>query len=434
MLYVPSVGGANTTTRLLMRGLAQNKHECRMVVTTSGGHGPATRGEFLEALAVRGLSLISSSARADVFRDGGVEIHAVHDLSQLRAYVIEQIRKFAPTWTIVPSLDPGQVLLEAAVEESEGRVVYLALNPWELPFGPCSASATAIGMKLMRRTAGIITISEYFRDYIRQWGGFDSCVMHFPVYGSEPFPLLGSFDNEFVTMINPSANKGIAIFLKLAEKFPAVKFAGVPTWATTAMDQTALERLANVTLLDPVENIDEIFARTRVLLVPSICSEAFGNIVGEAMLRGIPVLASDNGGLREAKLGVDYVLPVRASPGFTDDFDDRNCPIPIVPEQDTGPWEDALGEVLKDRSLYERLSTQSREAAREFVARIEKTPWDQFLLTLTSQSRLPERAVDSPAAKNNLEPGSLLKLDELTPEKRALLVLGVLRLKGKATD
>ena len=47
---------------------------------------------------------------------------------------------------------------------------------------------------------------------------------------------------------------------------------------------------------------------TRILLVPSLWGEAFGLVVVEAMLRGIPVLASNVGGLVEAKLGVDYIL------------------------------------------------------------------------------------------------------------------------------
>lgn len=432
MLYVPSIGGANTTTRLLMRGLAESGHQCQMVVSATGAHGPATREEFLEALSIRNLNLTSSSTRADVFRDGRVEIHAVHDVSQLRTYAVEWVREFDPTWTIVPSLDPGQVLLEAAVEGGKGRVVSLVLNPWELPFGPDSARASSIGMKLMQRINGVITISEYLRAYIRQWGGLDSTVIYFPVFGSEPFPLLGSFHNEFVTLINPSGNKGIAIFLALAEKFPEIKFAGVPTWATTTADLDALASLSNVTLLDPVDNIDEIFARTRILLVPSLCPEAFGNVVVEAMLRGIPVLASDDGGLREAKLGIDYLLPIRPSPGFTDDFDDRNCPIPIIPEQDTGPWEDALRAVLTDGLLYERLSTQSRAAAREFVARIKQTPWDQFLINLESQSSDPDSQTNSLSDQDKLQPKEALqRLREITPEKRALLALGVLQLKRK---
>jgi glycosyltransferase involved in cell wall biosynthesis len=432
MIYVPSIGGANTTTRLLMKGLANCGHECRMVVVALGGHGPQTRAEFLDALTVRGISPTYSSDIADVFHDNGVCVHAVRDALRLRAYLSEQIRDFDPTWVIIPSQDPGQVLLEAAVRQSPGNSIYLVMNPWDLPFGPGALYRSAASVELVRQTAGVITVSRFLQDYIRRWSGLDSVVAHFPVYGSEPFPYLGAYDNKFVTMINPSLIKGIVIFLALAEKFPDVKFAAVPTWATSAADLDALSRLANVTLLDPVDDINEIFAQTRVLLMPSMYNEAFGNIVVEAMLRGIPALASNDGGVPEAKLGVDYVLPVRTFEGFEPRFNERNCPVPIIPEQDLAPWENALRDILTDRGRYERLSIESREAARRFVKEIEKIPWDAFLLNLVPQARWNrhdsqrEMAEDQPQTKISLDTDGSRSSDE-----RALLAVRALKLKKK---
>ena len=43
----------------------------------------------------------------------------------------------------------------------------------------------------------------------------------------------------------------------------------------------------NVCLLEPDANVDAIYARTRILLAPSLWAEAFGLVVVKAALRGI---------------------------------------------------------------------------------------------------------------------------------------------------
>ncbi|HWW75501.1 MAG TPA: hypothetical protein VNZ44_08895 [Pyrinomonadaceae bacterium] len=97
----------------------------------------------------------------------------------------------------------------------------------------------------------------------------------------------------------------------------------------------------------------------------------------DAMLRGIPVLASNVGGLPEAKLGVDYVLPVNMIERY--ELDDEMRVQPVIPEQDTRPWAETLSRVLTDRALYERLSLASREAALSFVGGLGSLPFEQYL-------------------------------------------------------
>ena len=108
------------------------------------------------------------------------------------------------------------------------------------------------------------------------------------------------------------------------------------------------------------------------MLVPSLWPETFGYVVPEAMLRGIPVLASDVGGLPEAKLGVDYLLKV--TPG---EFREGRFVSP--PQGYRAPGHRALGELLSDEKTYVRCSQQSRHAALKFVAGVSISAFEKLM-------------------------------------------------------
>ena len=177
-----------------------------------------------------------------------------------------------------------------------------------------------------------------------------------------------------MTFVNPCAVKGIAIFLALADAFPETEFAAVPTWGTNQQDRAALEARPNVRMLAPVDDINLLLERTRVLLVPSLWAEARSRIVLEALLRGVPVMAANVGGIPEAMMGVPYLLPVRPIEKYETRLDEQMVPVAEVPQQDIAPWREALARLLTDRAHYEEISRQSRRAALEYAERTPRRP------------------------------------------------------------
>ena len=179
-------------------------------------------------------------------------------------------------------------------------------------------------------------------------------------------------------------------------------FAALTGWGTTSHDRRALSSLPNVRTLETVPSIDDVLAQSRLLLMPSLWYEGFGLIAMEAMLRGLPVIASDSGGLVEAKRGTGFVIPVRPIERYLSEFDETHMPQAVVPDQDLGPWCAAVTAITSDRALYDAESERSRTVALEFVSRLDAADFEKLLLSLKP----------APATR---------AVRQLTPEQRALL-------------
>jgi glycosyltransferase involved in cell wall biosynthesis len=401
--YVPPRGGATRSNLLWLEHMAAAGHACR-VVAPALPEGPAKReqitGERLD------WETLEQRDGIEVLRRGGLDVFAVAARSR-QAYALRwQIREFQPDWVLVSSEDLGHVLLREAHHSAPGRVVYLAHTPQFFPFGPASWNPDTHATELVRRSASVVAIGHHTAGYVRRHAGREVTVIHPPIYGSGPFPDLARFDGGLVTMVNPCAIKGISIFLALAERFPGCRFGVLPGWGTTSADRANLAVLGNIAMLPNCRNIAEFLGLTRVLLMPSLWYEGFGLTVMEAMLHGIPVIASDAGGLVEAKMGIPYVAPVRGIDRYEPVFDEHALPKPVIEPSDLEPWDGALHALLNDRALYQDVSAASREAALRFVDGLDAGRMLAYLQTLVRGEAVPEPA----------------SLASLSSEKRALLL------------
>lgn len=128
--------------------------------------------------------------------------------------------------------------------------------------------------------------------------------------------------------------------------------------------------------------MEEAWRDIKVLLVPSLWFEAWGIVVIEAHLRGIPVISSDAGALPEAMLGLDYIVPVHPIEGTRDEKGTY-----IVPEQDITPWVKTVNKLMSDRYEYEKLSMKVRSTTERWLKNIDETTLEQWLVDLMVNSK-----------------------------------------------
>ncbi len=126
-----------------------------------------------------------------------------------------------------------------------------------------------------------------------------------------------------IGMVNLCAEKGAVVFLNVAANLPARRFVATGGWAGRATDYTAMTTgLANLQIVPAAPTLDGFYPGLAMLLVPSLCDEAFGRVVIEAQLAGVPVVCTSRCPARAWCGGLVVEVPPRPEEGSDDDLHD----------------------------------------------------------------------------------------------------------------
>lgn len=153
-----------------------------------------------------------------------------------------------------------------------------------------------------------------------------------------------------ITLVNCTVSKGAGLLAELAERMPDRKFLAV----RGGYGEQEPPTLPNVLVLDHMpgrQMRDEVYARTRLLLMPSDY-ESWGRVGVEAMASGIPVLAHPTEGLVESLGGAGV-------------FCDRG---------DVAAWQAAV-ERLDNASAYRAASQRAAARSKELDPAQDLAAW-----------------------------------------------------------
>ena len=321
--YIPQmVGGAQSSINDLAREFAARGHEVSV----------------LSGLTGKGRLGVVSRVKLKLNRRGYV-VDRTLGYPVYRAWfpweVAADVARHVGADVVVPqSLFP--VKIAQALDGVDTRVVIYLRN----------AEIEDLGGSLdTLRNVGYVANSNFTAGRFRELFGINADVVY-PLIRRETYQTETTREN--VTFINPHPRKGLEIALGVAERCPEIPFVFVAGWMLEPDDKARLmERLAalpNVTLKPSTGDMKSVYGKARIVLAPSQWEEAFGRIAVEPQFSGIPVVASDRGGLPEA-VGLGGVL--------------------IDPAAPADEWAAAVRKLWHDEAYYQATS----RAARDFSAR-----------------------------------------------------------------
>jgi glycosyltransferase involved in cell wall biosynthesis len=230
--------------------------------------------------------------------------------------------------------------------------------------------------------SAVLVPTECARRHYARRLGLD-CV-HIPLPLNPKRVIAAEREPRYVTFVNPQLAKGAAvvarIVLEMNHRRPEIPFLVVESRAGTdelgrlGLDLSQVEnlhRMPNTT--DP----RDFYRVSRIMLVPSLIENA-ALVAREALANGIPVLASDRGGLPETlgDAGFLFTLPERLVAA-------AHAAVPTARE--VAPWTATIEKLWDDPEL---------EARHRALAVAEAQRWDGDRLaeryeTLFQELRLP---------------------------------------------
>jgi glycosyltransferase involved in cell wall biosynthesis len=364
--------GAARSMRTICRMLAANgsdglAFEVSALATTASDAGDFPRGgeSFLRAAGFE----VTAGASVLRFDDGGVRCALVdtggrpgkpggdHGIAFARLFEEELARGIDVLLTYGGR--PHEIAWRLRARE-RGAAVVFGLRNWGYLHAPAGFFSPAGGVD------AVLASSRFHADRYRHMMGVECLGLPEPLDVADVFAPPPR-QPEFATYVNPSPQKGVMFFARLADEL-ARRRPDLPMRVVESRGKTEtlfaaarragldLQRHKNLRITPGVARPAEIYAVSRILLVPSVWEEPSGRVAAEALLNGVPPVVSGRGGLEEVCAGGGCVLPL------PDDLTVATAR-PVDPEA-VGEWIAAIERLFDDETHYAAACERARQAGR----------------------------------------------------------------------
>lgn len=218
---------------------------------------------------------------------------------------------------------------------------------------------------LFAETDTIICPSEFLKRHYKKSLGIESTVVRTIMNHERLATPTQSQKSGFVTFMNPIPQKGLTLFIRLADlarrERPDIRFLvteGRMPRELLKEWNADIAALPNVQFIPNTDDVRNVYAQTSILIVPSFWQEGFPRSIIEAQLSGIPVIASTQGGCEEALNGAGLALEIP-----------ENCKKNYneFPSDETvRQWFEAICLLWDDEDAYRRAQNRALHSAEAF--------------------------------------------------------------------
>ncbi len=207
---------------------------------------------------------------------------------------------------------------------------------------------------VLQEASRVVTISEFLRETLTKTFHCESELVRTPVRLDEV--RANSVDPEYLTFVNPRSElKGADIVLALAAELPDEEFLIAGNFPGETYERRA-QSMDNVTHLGWVDDMRDVYRRTKLILVPSLVEEGGGpRVVLEGFANGIPSVGTNRGAIPEhiGEAGATVSTP-----------------------HDIGEWKGRISTVLQE---YDEYADRASQSAGAYAVEGRITEFEQVL-------------------------------------------------------